>query len=597
MSLLMINLSIPVVLFLIVMGFLYRRSVKKRRLEDMNERTRSLDFGMGDQPTKKDKNGRPAPQMTKSEAYQATRNEKGVSMDLGLNNPYLLPPVVNGSRDSFNSLSRTTSDPNDPYRPSAFARNDNASLRAAKTDSGSLHAVTSGEKDAMNVQLLRNAQQAPSSTPPPPFSASSTPINSSATPPPPFPHEDSPAASKQAYKAYAPSTNQGLPIPAVNVSRDSYSGEHAKQIRQSNEYLAAFITDRTDSAHPAAYPASGPLSDPKPPPPVQKDIIPSTSPPNVALPEVPPLAYSGLPSNPRPQKATIVNEPKDVPSVNILSATTDSQVRDDHGNMTRDANAVSHNSDGDGHGNMYNVRFPSPPLNDQQQIATGNAHKDGSVNTANLNVATYDTRPLSMGLRPLPPEDPSDNPEQRANRIRSFYKEYFDETKPDPFGYYEQVPYYEDYGYGEYNPYDQAMQPPAAPYAQGMGRRAMTPPPRQASRFHGAPQPMYSGSAGDMTPPRAASSMSGRNYGGPRGPPKKRLPPPAPLMTLPTPHRLRNDSMVHGVLDYAPPTSFRDRQAGRPDSPLGAQRPYSPSVRAHLPLASSYDDLNVMPSP
>jgi hypothetical protein len=27
----------------------------------------------------------------------------------------------------------------------------------------------------------------------------------------------------------------------------------------------------------------------------------------------------------------------------------------------------------------------------------------------------------------LPPEDPADNPEQRANRIRSFYKEYFDE--------------------------------------------------------------------------------------------------------------------------------------------------------------------------
>ena len=575
------------------MGILYRRSVKKRRLEDMNDRTRSLDFGMGDQPAKKDKNGRPAPQMTKSEAYQVTRSEKGVSMDLGLNNPYLLPPVVQGSRDSFNSLSRTTSDPNDPYRPSAFARSDNASLRAAKTDNGSLRVVTNGEKDAMNLQLLRNAQQVPSSTPPPPFSASSTPINSSATPPPPFSQEDSPAAPKQAYKAYAPSTNQGLAIPALNVSRDSY----AKQIRQSNEYLAAFITDRTDSAHSAAYPASGPSSDPKPPPPVQKDFVPSTSPPNVALPEVPPLAHSGLPSNPRPHQATIVDESKNIPTVNILPAAAGSQIRDDYGDTAMYGSAVAYNSNYNSHENTYNVTSPSPPLLDQQQTATSNTQMDDSVNMANLNVATYDTRRLSMGLRPLPPEDPSDNPEQRANRIRSFYKEYFDETKPDPFGYYDQVPYYEDYGYGEYNPYDQAMQPPAAPYAQGMGRRAMTPPPRKASRFHGASRPVYSGSAGDMTPPRAASSMSGRNYGGPRGQPKKRLPPPAPLMTLPTPHRLRNDSTVYGVLDYAPPTSFRDRQAGRPDSPLGAPRPYSPSVRAHLPLASSYDDLNVMPSP
>ena len=584
-------------LFLIVMGFLYRRSVKKRRLEDMNDRTKSLDFGMGDQPTKKSKNGKQAPQMTKSEAYQVTRNEKGVSMDLGLNNPYLLPPVVNGSRDSFNSLSRTTSDPNDPYRPSAFARNDNASLRAMKTDSGFRGAVTGGEKDAMGAQLLRNAQQAPNSTPPPPFSASSTPVHSSATPPPPFPQEDSPAAPKQTYKAYAPSTSQGLAIPPVDFSRDSYGGEHAKQIRQSNEYLAAFITDRADSAHSPAYPASGPPSDPKPLPPVQKEVVPITAPPNAALPEVPPLARSGLPSNPRPQKATFVDESKNVPSVNISPAPMDSQISDNYGSTATYQNAVAHNPNNNDNGNKYNVMSPSPPPVNQEQNATSNAYVDNSVNTANLNAATYDTRRLSMGLRPLPPEDPSDNPEQRANRIRSFYKEYFDETKPDPFGYYDQVPYYEDYGYGEYNPYDQAMQPPTAPYAQGMGRRAMTPPPRQASRFQGAPRPMYSGSAGDMTPPRAASSMSARNYVGPRGRPQKRLPPPAPLMTLPTPHMLRNDSMVYGVLDYAPPTSFRDRQAGRPESPLGAQRPYSPSVRAHLPLASSYDDLNVMPSP
>ncbi|KAH0309036.1 hypothetical protein KCU71_g8532, partial [Aureobasidium melanogenum] len=45
---------------------------------------------------------------------------------------------------------------------------------------------------------------------------------------------------------------------------------------------------------------------------------------------------------------------------------------------------------------------------------------------------------------------------------------------------------------------------------------------------------------------------------------------------------------------FAPPVSYRDRQAGRtPDSP---SRPYSPSVRAFTPLVTSFDDLAVIPS-
>lgn len=56
--------------------------------------------------------------------------------------------------------------------------------------------------------------------------------------------------------------------------------------------------------------------------------------------------------------------------------------------------------------------------------------------------------------------------------------------------------------------------------------------------------------------------------------------------------------MVFNPIDFAPPVSFRERQNGmRPDSPLGTPRPYSPSVRPHTPLASSFDDLAAMPSP
>lgn len=80
--------------------------------------------------------------------------------------------------------------------------------------------------------------------------------------------------------------------------------------------------------------------------------------------------------------------------------------------------------------------------------------------------------------------------------------------------------------------------------------------------------------------------------------PKKVLPPPKALNSLPTPHKLKEDDMVFNSMDFAPPSSFRELQNGRrPDSPLGISRPYSPSVRAFTPLASSFDALDVLPSP
>jgi hypothetical protein len=54
------------------------------------------------------------------------------------------------------------------------------------------------------------------------------------------------------------------------------------------------------------------------------------------------------------------------------------------------------------------------------------------------------------------------------------------------------------------------------------------------------------------------------------------------------------DDMSFTPTLFAPPVSYRDRQAGRrPDSP---SRPYSPAVRAFTPLAASFDDLAVIPS-
>ncbi|KKK24300.1 hypothetical protein ARAM_007416 [Aspergillus rambellii] len=215
-----------------------------------------------------------------------------------------------------------------------------------------------------------------------------------------------------------------------------------------------------------------------------------------------------------------------------------------------------------------------------------------------------DTRRLTMtmGLRPLPPEDPADNPEQRANRIRSFYKEYFDESKAGA-----RETYYEDYPVDYYADEEHAFDPVTggyfdavpAPYAEPVNRRAMTPPPRAPPRFQGAARHVATGSVGGYSGrfqppgPRAFSSASGR-IPGPRAP-RQPLPVPSPLSILPTPHMLKDDSLMMAI-DYAPGKTFKDQREGRPETPLGGVRPFSPGLRAHTPLASAFDELSVIPS-
>jgi len=232
---------------------------------------------------------------------------------------------------------------------------------------------------------------------------------------------------------------------------------------------------------------------------------------------------------------------------------------------------------------------------------------------AGLGAPGFDPRRLSMGFRPLPPNEAieSDDPEVRANRIRSFYKEYFDESKPAPHGqYYEDYDenYLEDAAY-----FDPESNNFVMPYAEPVTRRAMTPPPR-GPRFQGPPRALH-GSMGGMSTmsaggmgrrqmyppgpyppgPRAYSSASARTgASGPRRP----IAPPMDLTSLPTPSKLRDDSFaIMNATDFAPPRTYRDRVAGRSESPLGERRPYSPAVPSYKPLVSAFDELAPIPSP
>ncbi|CAD6440483.1 3232c78b-54a5-4b01-832e-9994fdbc0922 [Sclerotinia trifoliorum] len=227
---------------------------------------------------------------------------------------------------------------------------------------------------------------------------------------------------------------------------------------------------------------------------------------------------------------------------------------------------------------------------------------------AGLGAPGFDPKRLSMGFRPLPPDAPADaaeDPETRANRIRSFYKEYFDDSKPAPQGQY-----IEDYnahypGPGDSTYFDPATNSFVLPYAEPIARRAMTPPPR-ATRFQGAPPRSMHGSMGGASirgpprmpfneGPRASSSASQR---GPMPSPKKNLPPPEALTSLPTPSKLKDDSFaLLNTLDFAPELTTRDRVAGRSASPFGERRPYSPAVPAFAPIVGAFDELAAMPSP
>lgn len=599
---------IPIVVAIIVFVYLHRRHVKRLSAEDANDPHKSLDFGWD--PKTATHNGRnkskkkgPEMSVADSGSEKGRRREHGMSMDMDLPSPYVLPPGLSGSRESLHSMSRTIHSQDDRYRPATtYTSNDTRSLHSYKTakraadDSSSDGSGSSrrGPSDDMKKDLLGNAQR---------MSRSMPPINRS-----PVPEIRMPEAAKELPREALPSNprSAGLsPSFPLLDSRDSYMSKDGADLRKSNNYLGALIHSRDPSADVSGQPSeyvtpielSSTLSsnlqqtsNRKPPPPTI-----NTTQQEITRKSPPPLNSESTASRPPRKQSLRASE------------------QGAYENFFDDSSEY-----GDG----FKVTPPSPhdsqpehhEVNRRSSQAFMPQIDEYTLGAENLNDVGYDVRRLSMGVRPLPPDDPLDNPEQRANRIRSFYKEYFDDSKPGPIQ--GSGDYYEDYdqqylGDGAiFDPISgqfvtsqpQRPQYPeqrGRPYAESYGRRAMTPPPRAPPRF-GRPHAATLSGGGRMMPPgpRAFSSASGRFGPSGRGIPKKQAPPPMPLNVLPTPHMLKDDSFaIFNSMDFAPPTSAKERQAGRPESPRGGIRPYSPAVPAHMPLQSSFDDLAAMPSP
>lgn len=569
--------------------------MKKLRREDANDPHKSLDFGIesSNAAASGRKNGRDnvsETTMTGLGMEKPSRRGHGMSVDLG--SPYLLPPGLQNSRESLHSLSRTIQGGDDRYQPatslvSSTSTSPHAYPRSAGGADDTSSYAESGfsgrgnRNDSMNQNLLANAQGMSRTIPP-----QRSPSNDQANAPETRTVEaQSPVMDNS---TPANGTTTGLSPAAPLDSRGSYLGKDNAEIRKSNNYLGHLIHSRESSAdhtsqhhNPAAR--SAPL-----------DSSPSVIPSPAVNPKFPTTSPTTEASRP--------------PRLQSLNASTEPLY---DGEFTDDA------SD---YGESFKVTPPSSiqvrkvPQNsaaaktaqvaklggEDYTLDEGDEYTLGGVNAPPMGP---DVRRLSRGVRPLPPDDSTDNPEQRANRIRSFYKEYFDESKPVPASAPTDT-YVEDYDHGYlgdgaiFNPASGQFVVAQPQFTEPFARRAMTPPPRAPPRFQGPARHHATLSGSHFGPPgsRAFSSASGYMDPSRRGPPKAALPPPGPLRVLPTPHLLMEDSFALPI-DFAPPTSYKDRQAGRPESPRGGMRPYSPMLPAHLPLASSFDDLSVMPSP
>ncbi|CAK1362885.1 hypothetical protein CB0940_04962 [Cercospora beticola] len=568
---------VPLLIAAVILAVLHRRLRKKQKQEDLHDPHKSLDFGMdGVEPAYVKRNkSRKEPEMSVQEisGHGKPKRTPGLSLDMNIGSPYMLPPGMNGSHESIHSLARTHDD-HDPYRSVALLRpsTDGGSIRTGRFqgDNGSLYSMSTGHHSALadkdKAGLLVNAR---------PMSQTWSKRGDSMSPENPA----SPTAGGDfPLRQMNSSINRTAPPPIRKPSLD----------KNLPEILEKEVGPR-DS--PSIV-----IDEPQAPAPLAKEI---------AIPE--PVAKQ-MPPAPRSSDTTTTSS---LPSRGDSMLTTDRSSRPESSNYgdeepTPLAPLAEHHAvtvtDHDAPYDIdpimiyteYGDEPPSPNALPQRKQSLAAPHA----------AAAAGSRLSVMGLRPLPPDMPDDNPEVRANRIRSFYKEYFDDSKPQPANaQYTDPGYYYDDGYMDgiiYDPetggfYAPGAQTHAKPWAQGPARRAMTPPPRARPRVSDNSSVGYQYHS--RRPSLAYSTMSG---GGPRGRPgpKKMLPPPKALTSLPTPHKLKEDDLVFNPIDFAPPSSFRELQNGRrPDSPMGVQRPYSPSVRAFTPLASSFDALDVLPSP
>ncbi|KAI1497393.1 hypothetical protein F5X99DRAFT_24261 [Biscogniauxia marginata] len=559
-----LGVCIPVVIAIFVLVYLHRRSQARMRKEDESDKYKSMDFGLDDKPAKS-KRKSAFLGMAKDPSHKAQ-----LSMDMNLSSPYLLPPHLQNSRESMNSLAKTIHQSEDPYRSVAsYMGSDATSQKGALSRDSS-------------VYTSKTRFSGPSAADMPPQKQMPT-----------GPLPELPPAAQMPQRA---EIVDGPAPPAKNGFRFVDDGPGLAQVPEIKEPPAvAAQVPRIGVAQ-----ASRPISAES----MKADHVTASQPGSqrssegLGIMQVPGTKPSPTGMQPSQEETIPAIEPNDVQEYEAYANHIQVSAYDD---------------------DELHMEQPAVP------------------HSAGLGVPAKENRRLSVGLRPLPPDDflESEDPEFRANRIRSFYKEYFedgtaktDAGKPPPIP--QQAAYYEDYDanyYGEAAYFDPETNAFVMPYAQPVTRRAMTPPPNSRRPMPGPRQRGPHGSVGGMSGgprgpprgppgphgrPRAGSTISSGGRWAPMSPrpdssasnprygqkPKKPLPPPADLNTLPTPSKLKDDAFaLSGVLEFAPPPTIKDQAAGRSQSPVGERRPYALNTPIHSPLVSAFEETAALPSP
>ncbi|EAQ86670.1 hypothetical protein CHGG_07923 [Chaetomium globosum CBS 148.51] len=670
-----LGVCIPLVAAVSVFIWLHFRNKKKQRMEDLNDPHKSLDFGL---EGGRAKGSRKSLISREKETGQSRFNRQQMSMDMNLSSPYLLPPEVHNSRESLNSLAKTLHPHEDPYRPGQFGGSDVGSIRSFSKghEAASVYTRSSSRADA--AQMSPGGYGSPSRQ-------NSIPMSPLM---PPEPSHMKPDQSASDPTLMPPSAPPMGPLPPIGTAT-------AGSPRSQDEDLAIGTAIQEPPAVAQKSPGMPPPSPMQPSPAdsgvaVDYDAVDNPFEKPVAQ-EVPTPTESqtvslGLTSHPQPQRASIRS------STSSYDSRTTSPPPNKHTSMSAPIIEEPEPLD------YYDFDFADMPEMPRDQRSPSPANPSGQLDVdeprgrnmqrtsqmfeqqsaarqSGLGVPNQDNRRLSVGFRPLPPDEimESEDPEYRANRIRSFYKEYFEDVlrpedrppmPPMPLMTQQQrqqqqqpphpqqrpqgqqpsqhqhhqsnTSYYEDYdaGYAQDAPYfDPASNSFVMPYAQPVSRRAMTPPP-SGQRFpgpRGPPRVSHGSQAGMRFPPnmrgpprpgssvsnqlggpsrpgssasgpygrvRAGSAMSGSRSGSRFGGPRKPMPPPADLPTLPTPSKLTDDSFaIFNAADFAPPEGFAERARGRSQSPSGERRPYRMPVPAHSPLVDTVEELPALPSP
>ena len=604
-----LGVVIPLGIALIILLYLHRRHVKKLRREDAEDRHKSLDFGL-DISKPGNQTGKNYPDMSiASEKETRIHRGRGMSLDMGVQNPYLLPPEVQNSRESLHSLSRSMNTRDDKYRATTFIPDDGSirtpsSLRSHIDDSSSSYTGSSSRRypyDSRQNLLPGTTESSGGGLPSGPKTLAS--LASGIR---------NPLLANRNNHLLAPT----LPDPVRDSVVSTTSTGAINALSASNTYLGQFINgsafpikDDSSTKETIASARESKLDTTvvqvqPPQPAVMKDALsaplPSTSSapqiqktpaPSITLnrleerqPRLPQLNVTG--SHRTDQQSFQPDVARHAASVGLKnmpqhSSASSTDLHRDSSLQTQTTKANPRvEDDEDDYYDEYDVQGEYSP-----QTQDYDDYQDYQ------NYLGYDNRRSMMGIRPLPPDDPSENPEQRANRIRSFYKEYFEESKPQSQGqnraqnvqYYDGgEQYYANGGQGGYldGYYDQMS--------------SQTPHGMSQTGSYGRHRATVSNGGYDPQNARAFSSASDR-YARSRMAPAQKLPPPKALHLLPTPAKLKEDTFL--PIDFAPPKKFSNQRSGTPDSMRGGLRPYSPKVRAHIPLASSFDDLAVIPSP